>query len=183
MGMAGDMNVRVMMDRVRLRLDVSYRDLAYILHSVPSLPTYEDFPSQYKVTPDFFAAVGVDKNWNDFLTLGLIVGVDKPATLTSPNGVPGQAGSGGSSTAVFRNNNIDTLITILPQGKDVVPQFAVKQTTKLDFGEVFTALLEVYYSYDGNTTRYTRQGPESPFEFTFGNFNQLGINASLLARF
>lgn len=183
MGTAGDMNVRVMMDRVRLRLDVSYRDLAYILHSVPSLPTYEDFPSQYKVTPDFFAAVGADKNWNDFLTLGLIVGVDKPATLTSPNGIPGQMGSSGTSTAVFRNNNIDTLITILPQGKDVVPQFAVKQTTKLDFGQVFTALLEIYYSYDGNTTRYTRTGPESPFQFTFGNFNQLGVNASLLARF
>jgi hypothetical protein len=183
MGMAGDMNIRVMMDRVRLRLDVSYRDLAYILHSVPSLPTYEDFPTAYKVTPDFFAAVGADRNWNDFLTLGLVVGVDKPATLTSPNGIPGQMGTGGTSTAVFRNNNIDTLITILPQGKDVVPQFAVKQTTKLDFGQVFTALLEIYYSYDGNTTRYTRTGPEAPFEFTFGNFNQLGVNASLLARF
>lgn len=182
-GKAGDMNVRVMMDRVRLRLDLSYRDLAYILHSVPSLPTYEDFPGAYKVTPDFFAAIGADRNWNDFLTLGLVVGVDKPATLTSPNGIPGQGGTSGTSTAVFRNNNIDTLVTILPQGKDVVPQFAVKQTTKLDFGEVFTALLEIYYSYDGNTTRYTRSGPESPFEFTFGNFNQLGVNASLLARF
>ena len=181
-GMAGDMNVRVMMDRVRLRLDVSYRDLAYILHSVPSLPTYSDFPSVFQVSPDFFAAVGADRNWNDFLTLGLVVGIDKPATLTSPNGIPGFTTSG-KSTAVFRNNNIDTLITILPQGKDVVPQFAVKQTTKLDFGEVFSALLEIYYSYDGNTTRFTRTGPEAPLEFVFGNFNQLGVNASLLARF
>ena len=39
-GTAGDLNVRVMIDRVRLRLDASYRDLAFILHSLPSLPTY-----------------------------------------------------------------------------------------------------------------------------------------------
>ena len=181
-GKAADLIARVMIDRVRLRLDVSYRDLAYILHSVPSLPTYEDFPGVYEVSPDIFAAVGVDKNWNDFLTLGIVAGVDKPATLTSPNGIPGMTG-GGNSTAVFRNNNIDTLITILPAGKSAVPQFAFKQTTKLDFGQVFTALLEIYYSYDGNVTRYTRTGPESPFECTFGNFNQLGVNASLLARF
>src|SRR5262249_6951743 len=41
-GMAGDLNVRVMMDRIRLRFDLSYRNLGFILHSVPSLPTYED---------------------------------------------------------------------------------------------------------------------------------------------
>ena len=186
MGTAGDMNVRVMMDRVRLRLDVSYRDLAYILHSVPSLPTYEDFPSQYKVTPDFFAAVGADKNWNDFLTLGLIVGVDKPATLTSPNGIPGQMGSSGTSTAVFRNNNIDTLITILPAGKTAVPQFALKANAKLDFGKIFSTVFEVFYSYDGNQSTYKRECDDPDtcnFKYAFGDFNQLGVNATLQARF
>ncbi len=33
-GLAGDVNVRVMLDRLRLRFDASYRDLAFILHSV-----------------------------------------------------------------------------------------------------------------------------------------------------
>jgi hypothetical protein len=44
----------------------------------------------------------------------------------------------------------------------------------------------VFYSYDANTTRYQRVdpgNPESPFEFQFGEFNQLGINATLQARF
>jgi hypothetical protein len=183
-GMAGDLNVRIMMDRVRLRLDVSYRDLAFILHSVPSLPTYEDFPTQYKTSPDYFAAIGADKNWNDFLTLGLIAGIEKPATLTSPAGIAGGMTSAtGTSTAVIRNNNIDTIITILPTGESAATQIATKATAKLTFGRIYSALLEVFYSYDPNTTRYLRSGAEQPFEFKFGNFNQLGINATLQARF
>lgn len=183
-GYAADLNVRVMMDRVRVRFDASMRTLAYILHSQPSLPTYTDFPDEYKVAPDYFAAIGIDRNWNDFLTLGLLFGVDKPATLTSTKGIPGgMTGVGGESTAVIRNNNIDTLITILPVGEKAVQQFATKATAKLDFGRIYTALIEVFYSYDGNVTRYQRDNAESPFEFEFGNFNQLGVNATLQARF
>lgn len=186
-GYAGDVNIRVVMDRIRLRFDASYRTLSFILHSQPSLPTYEDFPDEYKVAPDYFAAAGIDKNWNDFLTLGLIVGVDKPATLTSSKGIPGgMTGVSGTSTAVIRNNNIDTLITILPAGEKAAAQFAVKSTAKLDFGRIYTALLEVFYSYDPNVTRFVRTepgNPEAPFAFAFGNFNQLGFNATLQARF
>lgn len=186
-GYAGDVNVRVMIDRMRLRFDASYRTLAYILHSQPSLPTYSDFPSDYKTSPDLFAAGGVDYNFDDFITIGGILGVDKPATLTSTKGIQGgMTGVSGESTAVIRNNNIDTLITILPVGKKAVPQVATKGFIKADFGRIYTALLEVYYSYDGNVTRYQRtdpNNPESPFEFQFGNFNQLGINATLQARF
>ena len=105
-------------------------------------------------------------------------------TLTSPQGIPGgMTGASGTSTAVIRNNNIDTIITILPPGKDAVPQIAFKGTAKLTFGRIYSALLEVFYSHDGNTTRYLRSGPEQPFQYTFGNFSQLGINASLQARF
>ncbi len=186
-GKAGDVNVRVKIDRVRIRADFSYRDLAFILHSQPSLPPYADFPSAYKVKPNLFASVGVDKNWDDWLTLGLLAGVDKPATLTSPKGIPGGATDGmGTSTAVVRNNNIDTLITILPAGQKAVAQIAVKGTAKVDFAKIFSAVLEVFYSYDGNQTRYQRTctDPDTcPFEYVFGNFNQLGVNATLQARF
>jgi hypothetical protein len=190
-GMAGDVNIRVMIDRVRLRFDASYRDLAFILHSVPSLPTYEDFPAVYKTTPDYFAAVGIDRNWNDFLTLGVVAGIEKPATLTSPSGIPGGAtGVTGSSTAVIRNDNVNTIITILPTGQDAVPQLAIKGNAKLTFGRIYSALLEVFYSHDGNQTQYQRVGctseqacPDAPFQYVFGQFNQLGVNATLQARF
>lgn len=186
-GYAGDVNVRVMIDRMRLRFDASYRTLAFILHSQPGLPTYSDFPNEYDLKPNLFASAGVDRNWNDFLTLGLTVGVDQPATLTTTKGIPGgMTGVSGRSTAVIRNNNIETLTTILPVGEEAVPQFAFKGTAKLDFGRIYSALLEVFYSYDGNVTRYSRVdegNPESPFAFEFGNFNQLGVNATVQARF
>ena len=190
-GMAGDVNVRVMIDRWRLRFDASYRDLAFILHSTPSLPTFEDFPSDFKTSPDLFAAVGLDRNWNDFLTLGAVAGIEKPATLTSPEGLPGgMTGVGGTSTAVIRNDNVNTIITILPVGKEAVPQLALKGTAKLTFGRIYSALLEVFYSYDGNQTTYQRVGctteqacPTAPFQYVFGQFNQLGVNATLQARF
>ena len=189
-GKAGDLNVRVKMDRTRLRLDLSFRDLAFILHSQPSLPPYSDFPSAYKIQPNLFAAVGADQNFDDWLTLGVIAGVERPATLTAPKGVvpvPGGATDAmGSSTAVIRNNNIDTLITILPEGESAAPQIAVKGTAKIDFAKIFSAVLEVFYSYDPNQTRFTRacSDPDTcPFEYKFGKFNQLGINATLQARF
>jgi len=185
-GYAGDINVRVKLDRIRLRLDLSYRDLAFILHSQPSLPPYSDFPEDYKTQPNFFAALGADRNWNDWLTLGLIVGVERPATLTSDKGIPGDTSATAKSTAVIRNNNIDTLITILPEGEEAVPQFATKATAKMDFGKIFTTVLEVFYSYDGNQSRYEREGTDpdtSNFKYVFGEFNQLGINATLQCRF
>ena len=186
-GYAGDLNGRVKLDRVRLRLDVSYRDLAFILHSQPSLPPYSDFPDEYTTKPNLFGAVGIDKNWADRLTLGIIVGVEKPATLTSPKGIPGGGtDSMGESTAVIRNNNIDTLITILPPDEEALVQVATKVTAKLDFGRIYSALLEVFYSYDPNQTRFQRtcdDPDQCPFEYVFGESNQLGVNATLQARF
>jgi hypothetical protein len=187
LGKAGDLNVRVKLDRYRLRLDLSYRDLAFILHSQPSLPPYSDFPDAYELSPNLFAALGIDRNWGDQLTLGLIAGIEKPATLTTPKGIPGGGTDAmGTSTAVVRNNNIDTLITILPADEKAVPQLALKATAKVDFARMFAAVLELFYSYDGNQTRYERtcDDPEvCPFEYVFGEFNQLGLNATLQARF
>ncbi|MFN0246609.1 MAG: hypothetical protein ACKV2T_06850 [Kofleriaceae bacterium] len=184
-GYAGDVNLRLKMDRIRLRVDASFRDLAFILHSQPSLPPYSDFPDVYTIKPNYFISAGLDKNWGDWLTLGLVVGLEKPAELTAPKGIPG-AMTEGTSTAVIRNNNIDTLITILPAGEQAVPQFAGKVTAKLDFGRVFSTLLEVFYSYDGNQTTYERacSDPDTcNFEYEFGQLNQLGVNATLQARF
>jgi len=186
-GKAGDLNVRVKIDRIRLRLDLSYRDLGFILHSQPSLPAYEDFPKAYSTSADYFAAIGVDNNWGDWLTLGLIAGVEKPATLTSPSGIPGaETGAMGTVTAVVRDNNVDTLITILPAGKRAVRQYALKGTAKLDFAKIFAAVVEVFYSRDGNQTRDRRACGDSeqcPLEHQYGEFNQLGVNVTLQARF
>jgi hypothetical protein len=82
--------------------------------------------------------------------------------------------------------NSITLITILPPGKEALTQTAVKGTAKIDFGRIYSAVLEVFYSYDPNQTRYSRvcENPETcAFEYVFGESNQLGVNATLQARF
>jgi hypothetical protein len=182
--MAGDLNVRLKIERLRLRLDLSYRDLAFVLHSEPGLPSYQNFPAGSSTSADYFVAVGVDQNWGDWLTLGLIGGFERPATLTSPNGLPGAPD--GSATAVVRSNNVDTLITYLPPGANGDGQIAVKGTAKADFAKIFSVLLEVFYSRDGNQVRYRRScsdPQQCPLESEFGPFHQLGLNATLQVRF
>lgn len=180
-GAAGDVNLRVKYNRTRLRFDLQYRDLAFLLHSIPSLPTFSDFPMVYEPQPNLFAAAGVDQNFRDQLTVGVVVGVDRPASLEVPTGrFPTDMTEGsGRSTVVFRD---DQQLTILPEGEGVVPQFATKVTARLDFGAYFAAILDTYYTYDPNQTRLRRESREDQFEFVFGEFHQLGFNATLQAR-
>ena len=177
-GMAGDLNVRVKIDRLRLRLDLSYRDLAFILHTQPGFPPYAAFPPDYTTTPDMFAAIGADRNWADWLTLGFIVGLEKPATLSVPSGAVDPPGY----TLVIRDNNVDTVTTTLPLGAQGVAQLAVKGTMKVDFAKVFSALLEVFYSHDRNQAHPMCIDVDQ-CQDVFGPPNQLGLNATLQARF
>jgi hypothetical protein len=182
-GAAGDVNLRATIDRYRVRADLQYRDLAFVMHSVPSLPTFVDFPRAYRITPNYFAAAGVDRNWADRYTLGVIAGVDMPASLTSPSGIPGDLTATGETTAVIRNDGKGTLISILPYGERVLPMFASKLSGQIDFGEIYAAVLDVYYVYDPNQSRLVRDDAEDLFDYEFGEFNQLGVNLTLQAKF
>jgi len=184
-GKAGDLNVRVKLDRFRLRLDLSYRDLGFLLHSLPSLPVGEQFPASDTATADYFGAVGLDRNWDDWLTLGLIAGVEKPATLSSPQGIPGIAPDAmGPTTAVIRSNNVDTQIAVLAPGASTPRQYALKATAKVDFARIFSTLVELFYSYD-RTGEHVAPPCSSPCSLSFvpGAAHQLGLNATLQARF
>lgn len=180
---AGDVNVRVKYDYTRFRFDAQYRDLAYILHTTPSLPTYSAFPDSYDQRANFFVAGGADHHFeNAGLTLGLTLGLDVPATLTTPTGaLPGDTSAGaGQSTAVVRGPE---QITILPEGERALPQFGGKLRGRVDFNKYFAGLVDTYYSYDPNQTRLRREGPNAPLEREFGELNQLGFNFTLQSRF
>lgn len=184
-GYAGDLNVRVKIDYTRLRLDLQYRDLAFILHTTPSLPAYSDFPAEYELSANQFAAFGVDHHLPALgLTVGGVFGTEKPAAFTTPKAFPGDlAGATGESTSVVRGP--DELPTTLPAGEKVLRMYAFKLTSRLDFANNFATLLDIYYSYDPNRTRLRRDDAEDQFEYEFDedNFHQLGFNFSLQARF
>lgn len=181
-GKAGDINVRVKLDRTRFKLDFMTRDLGFILHTIPSLPTYSDFPAAYETTPEYFVSAGADQFFPAAgLTAGLTVGLDLPATLSVPQAaaVPGNTTS--STTFVIRNESDRSG---LPDGEKVAALIAVKGSARIDFGESFAALADLYYQYDPNTVRYDRQDPGDLFtRATFANFNQIGFNITLQARF
>ena len=48
---------------------------------------------------------------------------------------------------------------------------------------MFAALVDVYFTYDPNQTRLVRNDAEELFEYEFGDFNQLGTNVTLQAKF
>jgi hypothetical protein len=181
-GAAGDINYRLKYNFTRVHVDLQYRDLAYILHSTPSLPSYVDFSEDYSIDPNFFGAVGVDQYFPETnITAGVVVGIEQPATLSSPKPVPGDTVSTGEAVYVVRGEGD---ITILPPGEDVKPQFAGKLTGRLDFADdYFATILDIYYSYDQNRTRLERAGPDDLLEYKFDDFSQLGFNLTLQAKF
>jgi hypothetical protein len=181
-GAAGDVNFRIKYDFTRFRLDIQYRDLAFILHPTPSLPAFTDFPEEYDISHNLFAAAGVDHHFAAWgLTAGAVLGLDRPATLTSPKALPGDpVDQPGQSTYVIRGEGD---LTPLPVGEEVFPQIAFKLSGRLDFAQHFASVLDVYYSYDPNRSRLTRDDPESLYEFDEDNFHQLGFNLTLQARF
>ena len=190
-GFAGDVNVRVKAGKTRFRLDVMMRDLAYILHSTPSLPSYSDFPVDdemtmdidegYATTPEIFASAGVDHFFPATgLTLGATFGLDIPATLRTPRPSDIEGNQSNSATLVVKSEN---QFSVLPVGEEVAPVMALKASARLDFAESFAAFGDVYFQYDPNTVKYSRDNPEGAFVPVFANFNQLGFSFTLQARF
>ncbi len=181
-GYAGDVNGRLKVDRWRFRLDLQARDAAFILHSVPSI-SGADFEKSVKTRPNLFAAAGADYAFSRVpLTLGLIFGVDKPATITAPAGViPGDMATTGETVSVLRRGLGD--IAILPPGEKAMNQYATKGTAVVRITEDFATLVDAYYAYDPNQTRPRREDTESALMRQFGNFYQLGFNITLQARF
>jgi len=185
-GKAGDLNVRVKLDRLRLRLDLSYRDAGFLLHALPGVPLEEALPASYRATADYSGAIGLDRNWDDWLTLGLIAGVEKPATLTSSQGILGIIPDMMQPmTAVIRSNNVTTQFAVLPPGGSADRQVAGKATARVDFARIFSMLVELFYSYDRTAERVAAPCAQQPCTLSYvaGSAHQLGLNATLQARF
>jgi hypothetical protein len=181
-GFAADVNARLKLDFLRVKLDAMVRDLAYILHSVPSSPPYFDFYDSYVTSPELFVSAGADYHFPDLgLTAGGTVGFDVPATLETPTPQDIEGNMTTSKTRVFRN---EANTSLLPEGESVALVWAVKAQARIDFAGSFAALAEVYYQYDPNTVRYDRDDEDATFTVAeFANFNQLGFNLTLQARF
>lgn len=160
------------------------RTLSFIQFDVPGLPPYTDFTKGSVVRPELWAAIGGDKNFpNQHLTLGLILGVQNPASVRAPRfdfgGANPPAGVTGPRTVVVRDVNT---FAILPYDEAVLPIFSVKATGRLDISEYFAVLGEVFYNRDDNRVTFL-DSEASIAQPVFQQPNQLGFNVVVQARF
>ncbi len=159
------------------------RTLSFIQFDVPGVIPYTDFSNAEKVTPELWLAIGADRFLpNQHLTLGLVVGVQSPATITGSElggGNNPPPGFLGTRTKVYRGTNDQNA---LPQGSGPIPIISVKGTFKLDISEYFAALGEVFYNYDTNRVTF-RDSIDFISQPVFQQPNQLGFNLVMQSRF
>jgi hypothetical protein len=186
-GFAGDINVRVKWNKLRLHADFTFRDLSFMLLNVPSFVPFQAFsPTQATITPDMFGSVGADYFFEpQHLTLGLTAGIEMPATFKGNlpasfvNDLPADALPASSSVAIRSEGVYD----ILPPGYGVVPVYAAKIHARFTWS-AFSVLAEILAGYDNNVTHLQRinNDPQQVSTRVFNNPGQLGFNVALQAR-
>lgn len=181
--MAGDFQARFKIDKTRLHLTASYRDLAFILFNVPSLTPYQDLPDAAETSPEFFVSVGGDYYIESLhLTPGIIVGMQFPAWVsTDLDTVPNEPATvAGRRTMVIRDEGTRD---VLPADADVKPIYAIKATSRLDISESMAAAGEIYFNYDPNRSTIAANVGRSQQARVYDDPEQLGFNLLLQARF
>jgi hypothetical protein len=178
------LQARFKLDYWRFYVIGLYRTLSFIQFDVPGLPPYYDFTDGSTVRPELWGAIGADRFFpNQHLTIGLIGGVQSPASVSAPRfdfgGANPPPGLTGPRTVVVRDVN---LFAILPADQAVLPIFSIKGTFKLDISEYFALLGEVFYNRDDNRVTF-RDSTANISQPAFEQPNQLGFNVVMQARF
>lgn len=175
---------RVKYDFLRVHLLALYRTLSFIQFNVPSIPPYFDFPEGTDVNPEMFVAVGADYHFPALhLTPGFIVGVQQPASFTSPQSVFGgnnpDASVLGRRTVVVRDVNT---FSILPENTPTLPIYSAKTTVKWDVSESVAGIGELYWTRDPNRVTFI-QDVTGVTQEQFEAEDAIGFNLIVQARF
>lgn len=178
------LQARLKINFLRLHLLGLYRTLSFIQFDVPGLPPFRDFPDGTDLDPEMFIAAGADYHFpNAHLTPGFIIGVQRPASFTSPEAALGgnnpPIGLTGRRTVVVRDVN---QLSILPTDFAPLPIFSAKTTFRWDLSDSVASVGEVYYTRDPNRTTF-RDSVSGIAEPTFEKEHALGFNLIVQARF
>ncbi len=179
---AYDINFALKWGYSRVHLDAMIRTLSFILFDVPSFVSYQDFPQEAKVESEKFFAIGMDHHFPKLhLTPGLKFGMQWPATYYIDNLNIGGALFPGKRTVVVYDT---AMRSVLPAAHKAEPISSIKANVKWDLSEMLCLILEVFYSYDNNQTRYTSdtQGM-NVVNVKFVDPHILGMNLAAQARF
>jgi hypothetical protein len=179
--MAFDLNFALKWGYFRAHVDIMYRTLSYLLFEVPGFTPYQDFPGEAKIKDEYFAAVGIDYHFPGLhLTPGIKIGVQMPATYFIEDPVVGGMTFEGPRTIVVTNESDRS---VLPRNEEAMLIFALKANCKWDISETMAMIMEVYYTWDDNQTRYVGTTQEMEVMAQFLDPHILGMNLAVQARF
>ncbi|MCK6526077.1 hypothetical protein L6R50_00435 [Myxococcota bacterium] len=178
---AADANLKLRVDKMRVNLDVVYRDAAFLLFNTPSLYPFHSFGEDSKTSSQLYFAVNVDyfvekAHW----TPGVIFGVMLPASYLGPSYEEG----GIPSLVIIRGEND---LDILPsERQDPFTVLSVKTTHKVELSPMMAIMGEVSWTTDYNRSKIVAGGEDPSgavrvLDETVAN--ALGLNLLLQARF
>ncbi|MBI3180261.1 MAG: hypothetical protein HYZ27_11405 [Deltaproteobacteria bacterium] len=147
-GTAADLSGRLKFGRTRVHLLVVYRDLGFIFFETPP-PGLVDFPDGVPLSPELLFSGGADyfiESW--YLTPGVVVGVQRPASFTSGvNGGNNPPLSLGQQTMLVRAAND---LQPMDPGDEVRVVTFGKLTFRWDLSEIIQSVGALQLSYDPN---------------------------------
>jgi hypothetical protein len=184
---AADLNARIKYNHWRLKADLVYQDLGYLLLNVPSFVPFQALSSTLSTTsPQFWGAVGADYFFEpQRFTFGATLGLELPATFKGnlppsfANDLPTDA-LPASTTVVVRQ---DGIYDVLPANATAQPIYAAKVSASYNF-LYFYVLLDGLIAYDTNVTHLARinNDPQQVATRVFNNPWQLGFNLAFQVR-
>jgi hypothetical protein len=163
---AGALAFKFQKDNLRGNVTMFSRSVSFILMNVPSYVPYQSFSGGLDTSPELFGAAGLDYFIKDYnLTVGLTAGLQIPASanvdLTATTGASDV--DLGNRTVVIRDMG---QLSILPEGKSVLPIFGTKFTAKFTLSDMMSVTFMILYQRDPNfTTLKTLSNGTSSREF------------------
>jgi hypothetical protein len=134
--------------KLRLFANAIYRDLAFVVLSIPGVFPYQTFPRQAQVSPELWGSLGVDYYFERTkLTPGAVLAYKSPASIKV-----------GNTTNVYREYWDQE---VLPAGENPFDILSGKLTLKWDIAPFFVVVSELRYTLDNNRTKFVKASNES----------------------
>ena len=109
-----------------------------------------------------------------------VAGVQMPATYSIENLAVGGLEFGGQRTVVVQSVSQRS---VLPEGEGVRLVWSLKGNCRWDISEMLAAILEVYFTWDDNQSRFVSDFYGLNIHSEFLDARVLGMNLALQARF
>ncbi|MCY1063452.1 hypothetical protein OV090_01685 [Nannocystis sp. RBIL2] len=134
--------------KLRLFANAIYRDLAFVVLSIPGVFPYQTFPREAQVAPELWGSLGFDYYFErSKLTPGAVLAYKSPASIKV-----------GDTTNVYREFWDQE---VLPAGQNPFDILSGKLTLKWDIAPFFVVVSELRYTLDNNRTKFVKASNES----------------------